>query len=376
MSLKPTAISAKVNLASVLLALGAALVAGLFFTLQQYTDHVAQGFDFEFSWAVVSARNLSNYLLWAALFPFVLTIARRIISKGTPDFKLIGSSLLLVATHRIGAVLLYRVVYLLIKGRWISILSQKNVILTGLFSSLFEFGAILGVTLAVLYYRRYTEKQKDLKEAELSALKMQLNPHFLFNTLHSISSMIDIDPDHAQKMITQFGFLMRRMLEEGSLHMVPLEKEMEFMKTYLHIEQARFMDKMETEIAEPVKTANAAVPHMILQPLVENAVVHGVSKSLRRGVVRIDSEIVSNGTPNGYLKMTVRNSAGTGPSQPSHRRNGSSGVGLRNVQRRLEQIYPGRHEFNFGIDEQDGGVFKTEITIPYERFQSKNSEQI
>ncbi|HEV2715712.1 MAG TPA: histidine kinase, partial [Terriglobales bacterium] len=215
------------------------------------------------------------------------------------------------------------------------------------------------------YYRRYREGQSktlqleaQLSRAELQALKMQLQPHFLFNTLHSISALMHKDPEAARKMITRLGDFLRLTLENSGAQEVTLQQEMEFLKCYLEIEQIRFQDRLETRMHVPLEALDAKVPNLILQPIVENAIHHGISSSSSTGLVEIQAQ-----PRNGKLRIQVRDN---GLGLPSHRTGENlfqAGVGLANTEARLERLYGAAHLFDLTNDPA-GGLLVT-LEIPF-----------
>ena len=173
------------------------------------------------------------------------------------------------------------------------------------------------------------EYQQALAASELQALKMQLQPHFLFNTLHGIATLADEDPKTAKAMIIKLSNLLRAALDRDSSDLIPLESELKFAREYLDLEQMRFGSRLRIEWVVAPETSQLLVPQMILQPLVENAIQHGIASLREGGWLEI-----ATGTNNGTLNIQVRNSAGGKPSN-------GTGVGLRNVQARLKYLYSG-----------------------------------
>lgn len=337
----------------------ASIGIGLFFSLQQYTDHLIHQYDYPFSWNLVLSHNLISYLIWGLFYPWIYNTSKQFSFKGftTPLIH----SFLIIITHRVLDVFIYHSFYLILKSTWISLFIESNItaLVTGFFTSAVQYGAFLGLTLFYLYYKKFLEKQSALHVAELSALKNQLNPHFLFNTLHSISSLIDIDKKSAQKMITDFGYLLRKMLDESDIHKVPLSKELEFIKAYLSIEITRFPEQMKVVYQIDPSLENASVPYLILQPIIENVVKHGVTKMKAMGTVRVRIEERESGaTPELYL--SIENDCNTEKKSMAIKK----GIGLTNVERRLEQWYPGNYTFKSGFTERHS--FLSEICIPLE----------
>ena len=192
------------------------------------------------------------------------------------------------------------------------------------------------------------------REAELRALKAQVNPHFLFNSLHSISALTSVDPSQAREMCIQLGDFLRRTLGLGEKSMVPLREELALVESYLRVEQARFGPRLKFEESFDPGALDAAVPPLLLQPLVENAIVHGISNLPEGGWIRLVARHERD-----ELALVVENKMDI--ETPSPRRNG---VGLKNVRQRLEACFGGRARISAG---RDGDCFRVSLTLPLER---------
>ena len=192
------------------------------------------------------------------------------------------------------------------------------------------------------------------REAELRALKAQVNPHFLFNSLHSISALTSVDPSQAREICIQLGDFLRRTLGLGEKSMVPLREELALVESYLRVEQARFGPRLKFEESFDPGALDAAVPPLLLQPLVENAIVHGISNLPEGGWIRLVARHERD-----ELALVVENKMDI--ETPSPRRNG---VGLKNVRQRLEACFGGRARISAG---RDGGCFRVSLTLPLER---------
>jgi sensor histidine kinase YesM len=197
--------------------------------------------------------------------------------------------------------------------------------------------------------------QTQLTEAKLSALNAQLNPHFLFNTLNAVSSLVERDPRGVRRMIARLSELLRYTLEGGTDHEVPLSQEISFLERYLEIMQVRFQGKLEIDMQIESEAHNAMVPSLILQPLVENAVKHGVDKITAAGKIGIRARLEGE-----RLVLTVTDN-GPGPAKIT--RLDDAGVGLANTRQRLEQLYGNEHSLT--LAEAPGGGTVARITIPY-----------
>ena len=220
---------------------------------------------------------------------------------------------------------------------------------------------------AFSYYRQYREGQlktlqleAQLSHAQLQALKMQLQPHFLFNTLHSISALLNKDPVAARKMITRLGDFLRLTLENSGSQEVTLQQEMEFLSCYLEIERIRFQDRLVTRMDVDLPTLLAKVPNLILQPIVENAIRHGIAPRSTPGLIEIEAK-----QQNGTLRIQVRDN---GPGLSKHRTSDilfKKGLGLANTETRLERLYGAAHLFDLS-NNPEGGLIVT-LEIPFHK---------
>ena len=219
------------------------------------------------------------------------------------------------------------------------------------------------ITYAFSYYNRYrqgelraTQLEAQLSQAQLQALKMQLHPHFLFNTLHSISALLTRDTESARKMISRLGDFLRLTLENSGSQEVSLKQEIEFLKCYLEIERIRFQDRLTTHVDVDPEALDARVPNLILQPIVENAIRHGIAPRSTPGLIDIQAKQV-----NGFVRIKVRDN---GPGLPVNRSDDNlfnKGLGLSNTQTRLNRLYGPEHRFELTNDPRGGLVVTLEI---------------
>jgi LytS/YehU family sensor histidine kinase len=218
---------------------------------------------------------------------------------------------------------------------------------------------ILFVYYAFDYYAKYRDRElrtsqleTRLTVAQLQALKMQLNPHFLFNTLHSISSLMYTDVRAADAMITRLGDFLRMALENESVQEVPLRQELDFLGRYLDIEKIRLDERLTLRVDIDERALDARVPNLGLQPLIENAIHHGIAHLPRGGAIELsahrDGEI---------LRIHVRN------DRPETAGTSREGIGLTNVRARLAQLYGAAHRFH--IDESVDGSVAVHLAIPF-----------
>jgi LytS/YehU family sensor histidine kinase len=195
----------------------------------------------------------------------------------------------------------------------------------------------------------------QLAQAQLQALKMQLHPHFLFNTLNSISALLHKDVDAADEMIGELGDFLRMTLENDGAQTVRLEQELEFLKSYLEIERVRFQDRLTIGFAIDPDTLDAYVPNLILQPIIENAIRYAIAPRAEQGMIEVSAR-----QKNGRLRITVRDD---GPGL-THGNGFTEGIGLANTRARLRQLYEGSHEFQLTNSVQ-GGLGVT-LEIPFQ----------
>ncbi len=200
--------------------------------------------------------------------------------------------------------------------------------------------------------QRTQSLESQLTEARLEALRMQLNPHFLFNTLHAVSTLVDRDPAGVRRMIARLSELLRHVLDEEAPQEVPLSEELDFLEDYLEIQSIRFQGDLDTEIDVPPDIRDAQVPNLILQPVVENAIKHGASQV--RGVGRIDIRGRRNGD---RLVLAVEDN---GPGLPAAQ---EDGVGLRNVRARLKALYGEDQALRLTSTPEEGT--RTTLELPY-----------
>jgi len=220
------------------------------------------------------------------------------------------------------------------------------VFMLGFHGNITTYFTLLGMQYGWRYYRKYQEREREalrleldaselrtqLMRAQLSALKMQLQPHFLFNTLNAIMVLVRQQKGRqAEETLARLSDLLRCVLEDVEAQEVPLRRELEYLQLYLSIEQVRFQDRLRVEIAADPAVLEAAVPHMGLQPIVENAIRHGIGRSSAAGRIQISAERVDE-------KLVVK-IQDDGPGLPLEGASQGRGIGLSNTRARLHQLY-------------------------------------
>jgi two-component system, LytTR family, sensor kinase len=225
---------------------------------------------------------------------------------------------------------------------------------------------VLAAGLARAYSLRYRARreqavqlQAQLAEAHLDALRRQLDPHFLFNTLNAVSSLVERDPRGVRRMIARLSELLRYSLEEGDEPEIPLRQELELLGRYLDIMQVRFQGRLQIEQRIDDVALDALVPTLLLQPLVENAIKHGVERLGEGGRIVIEAEV--NGET---LVLRVRDNGGEpGRLVAESPSESGTGIGLRNTVARLERLYGGRQSFS--LAPAANGVMVAEVRLPF-----------
>ena len=222
----------------------------------------------------------------------------------------------------------------------------------------FTFG-LIGIIQAQIRAQRDAlrslELQRQLSSAQLRALQMQLEPHFLFNTLNAITTLVELgrQPQAAQ-MLGHLNVILKRTLERSAPEKVPLSQELEIVENYLAIEQVRFADRLRVDIKVDSGALHSLVPCFLLQPIVENAIRHGIANSESGGTVAASA--IREGD---RLRITVRDSGSGSSNAPS-----GNGIGLKNTRERLAHFYPERHALHAGPLRSGG--FEVAIDVPFE----------
>jgi len=287
-------------------------------------------------WSEAFLSGFATWYPWMLLGPGVFALARRFPLE--PGRWALG-----VAVHAPAAIV-FGVAHGLIRaavGPWVDSrpIPTDRIVLGQLLLTFVSYWVFVAMDQAWHNYRRYRDREvrssrleSQLARAQLDVLRMQLHPHFLFNTLHAVSALLHRDPAAADEMIAQLSDLLRMTLDNFGVQEVTLAEELEFVRRYLDIQQTRFHDRLAVTIDVPPETLDARVPNQVLQPIVENAIKHGLDG--RQGVGRI--EIRARGRAS-MLQLTVRDDGPgvkSGAPAASH-----GGIGLSNTRARLEQLY-------------------------------------
>jgi signal transduction histidine kinase len=349
----------------ILIGLGWAAFA-LFFASQLVVNRAYAGFPANVKRALV--MWLVCAAVWFAATPLILWLAGRfpidrqrwvagslvhLAASGGLSFFLLGVYTIIVSALGLGNPRL---------SLWQAFRAQ---LVGGFHAEVLTYWMVIGLSHGIDYYRKYRERElrasqleTRLAQAQLDALRMQLHPHFLFNTLNSISVLMSEDVTAARRMLTRLSDLLRASLDNAATHEVSLREEIEFLNNYLQIEQTRFQDRLTVRMNIDPSILNASVPNLILQPLVENAIRHGIAPRAQPGIIDI-----SAARENGMVRLTVCDDGpGLGARSPSEL---TKGIGLANTQARLEQLYGPNQAFN--LRSADAGGVEVTILIPLRR---------
>ena len=304
--------------------------------------------------------------LWFAATPLILGLARRF---PIDRQRWLASSLLHLAVSGVISFVLLGFYTLIMAALGLTDARQSlwqafRAQLVGSFhAEVLTYWMVILLSHGIDYYRKYRERElrasqleARLAHARLDALRMQLHPHFLFNTLNSISVLMSEDVTAARRMLTRLSDLLRASLDNAATHEVSLKEELEFLNNYLQIEQTRFQDRLTVRMDIDPTVLTATVPNLILQPLVENAIRHGIAPRAQPGVIDISAT-----RENGMVRLKIcDNGAGLGSGGTAGL---TKGIGLANTQARLDQLYGTNHSFE--MHSPKGGGLEVTILIPF-----------
>lgn len=354
---------------------------GLIFTLNYYlfADHYVAIFRQPPTLPQMLIWELPYWFLWAALSPVVFWLTRRfplqrgrmLVNSGVH----VGACVVLSVLHRAAYLIIGWLLHVAVYRHLSSSISDvfSFLLLFNLQTGFMSYGTVLLVSYVIDYYRRYqneelkisrlktdlAEAQLQTTQAQLQSLKMQLQPHFLFNTLNSISTLLDEDVEAADEMLARLGDFLRLTLDNSGAEEVTLQEELELLRCYLEIEQVRFQDRLTVLMEIEPETLEALVPNLILQPIVENAIRHGIVEEVGKGRIEIHSS-----RTNGMLLLQVRDNGPGLQAEASAGRAGSKrGLGFTLTRERLERLYAARQRFHLE-DAAPGGVQVT-LEIPF-----------
>ena len=338
--------------------------------LQSTAGYLIRGaFLKEWMWVLM---QLPRWMTWALFTPLIFKLADRFPFRRDRLRQSIGIHVLIALAVAASIEVVWLQISLVlqsyiepelmgrIRENWAEVYS--GAVLSRLVSGAFTYAAVLGVATTLGYHRRAREREvraaqleAQLALAQVQALKMQVHPHFLFNTLHAVTVLIREDPTAATKVVTRLGDLLRLTLSRATTAQVSFRRELEILTLYLEIERTRFQDRLEINYDVQPTTLSALVPDLILQPLVENAIRHGVSPNAGTGRITVRSRREGDS-----LVLEIRdNGAGLAPGQTPR-----DGIGLSTTRARLERLYGTGQQMTLATLPEGGCVAR--IRIPYQ----------
>ena len=326
------------------------------------------------AWRNVVAYNILAWTTWLLVVPAIWWLAGRI--RITRERRVGAAAFHLSMSVLTAAVICFAVAgekYLVFTAIGVTrfaglpltyaTLVKETLLITFEWKVLLYWG-VVGAHHAMLYagearWREVSEARigQRLIEARLDALQRQLQPHFLFNTLHAITAVVHRDPDAAESMLVRLGGFLRAVSQSQARHEVTLAREIELLREYADLQQLRFGARLHVEIEAPPELGDGMVPVLVLQPLVENAIKHGLSGRAGGGAVRIEARRIGD-----RLELSVAdNGSGAEPAAPAPP---CEGVGLANTRARLEHLYPGQHRITTSASASGG--FTVTISLPWQ----------
>jgi len=318
-------------------------------------------------WSESLKLSISMWYSWAFLTPLILWADRHLPVERDALVKRflvhIPLSMLFVTAYTYVYHLIAYVIHMPVQAIWLADGPVLITLKSFTRSNNMVYWAIVAVGVSFEYQRflkdqelRAMETQRLLSEARLSALRAQLHPHFLFNALNAVADYVDTDPKVARWMLEHLGHLLRVLTNSIDEREVPLAEELEFLTMYLELQVVRFGDRLSIEFSVEPDVLNALVPPLILQPIVENAIIHGPLTQVAQSAIT-----VSAWRTNGSLHLQVRDNG------PGFRTLSSpdqwAGVGLRNTKKRLESLYGVKHCAMDVSNDPNGGA-RLELTLP------------
>jgi two-component system, LytTR family, sensor kinase len=310
------------------------------------------------NWSLSITRSLSEWWLWALLTPVVVGLARRFPLHGQQRWRNAAVHGISGIVMAVGKTLADREVFALLTGFrvyfLVSTLALQFVI----------YAVLVAAAHGLEYYHRSREREQleaRLTETRLQLLSMQLQPHFLFNTLNTIAELVHHEPDTADRMIAGLSDLLRRALDMGTTPEIPLGAELDLLDRYLDIQKARFGDRLHVRLTVDQRARQAAVPVLLLQPLVENAIRHGLAARVDSGRIDIHARVAEG--------MVVIEVTDDGPGQGQNPAPGPERVGLGNTRERLEALYPGRSHME--LTRMPGGGARLALRIPFRQLDER-----
>jgi signal transduction histidine kinase len=355
------------NLLAALLLAAAVLVLGVSFSALIYFVYASTGNPV--TWKQALSIGLSQWWAWSLLYSLLFWITRR--------WPLEPLRWQRGAAFYLTVAVLVTLLKLGIDGVWLRLVGDaqffarlpvRSLLAVAVYFNFLTCCALVGVGHALNFYRGLRQRElqaaqlaTQLAQAQLAALRIQLQPHFLFNTLHTIAMLNLADAKAANRMLTRLSDLLRLSLDNAGAQETPLRQELDFLRRYLEIEQIRFQDRLQVRLDIAPETLDAAVPNLLLQPIVENALRHGVAEQEADARLEIHAR-----RQHDSLLLRVRDN---GPGLPEDLE-AKQGIGLKNTRARLAQLYGAAQRFE--LRNAEAGGAEVTITIPWRAAQTED----
>ena len=320
------------------------------------------------SWPYALVSTLPNWYIWLAMTPAIVWLSKkyRLDSSNWKQMLFtihLPAMVVFMLIHSLTNLYLFHLTAM--PGHdAVSAALYRVHFTTRVHSNILSYWTVPGIYYAFDYYRKFRSREQQaaqleirLAEANLRALKMQLHPHFLFNTLNSVAALVRKNDNRtAVKMLVQLGDFLRLALENKGVQEITLKQELEFLEHYLNIEKIRFQERLSVRFDASPSVLEAYVPNMLLQPLVENAIHHGIAPNADAGSI----EIVARRSDNELTMSVIDDGPGIDEARTSKR----PGVGLANIRERIANLYG--NDCEFALENISGG-FRATVTIPFRK---------
>jgi sensor histidine kinase YesM len=339
------------------LILGICTLATFLYASHLYIFHLWRGDPI--GWLEALGDAASDWYAWAILAPLILYLAERFPIRRSVLTHSVAFHIVAGAIVSFIQILVHTLFDQILMHHYLSVNALKEAG-TAFFARTYHFGLLVYWLMVIVqnaaqYYRdqalQASQLESRLAQAQLNSLKMQMQPHFLFNTLHAISSLMHDDMKSAEKMIARLSELLRTSLKNGNLHEVRLGEELQFLQLYLDIEKIRFGDRLQIQIDVQPSILNSFVPNLILQPIVENSIRHGIGNRRGTGTIRVLGE-----RQNHSVLLQIQDNGGGIQGELRE------GVGLSNIRGRLNQLYGERQSME--LKNANGGLL-VRLVLPY-----------
>jgi two-component system LytT family sensor kinase len=311
-------------------------------------------------WSLTIRMALAEVYVWGLAAPLVMRLARRFPFTRATRWR----SLIVHVTASLAISALKLIVDQILRRLLFGF--RHYVLITSLAPNILFYWGIVAAAHGFAYYRsskerelRASQLEARLAQARLQLLQMQLHPHFLFNTLHTISELVHEEPETADRMITGLSELLREALAGSGVREVPLRRELELLERYLEIQRARFGDRLAVDLEIDPRVMDALVPHLVLQPIVENAIRHGIGARAARGRLRIAANPTGDA-----LRLDIEDD-GRGLERADV--GVSEGVGLGNTRERLHALYGDAGKLTIASRAESGTVLTLIVPLRFER---------